>query len=286
MTDQTSDANQNLDDIERLRGRTLQAVAVLNRATHQKVAPDELEEALAAVRADLELLRADPQGQGARPGADELVKLLAELVDLFDRHITTMRNATALRAAGGYVELLLDRRNRALQSIAEASAETTVLEGITVLCDANGYISSVRIDDHTLSQHSHAVLGRVIAQALQTAHDRTVAAVRAQFATAMDETDVSAPTNTAHRGAGVVKIFGGGQLAISVDDHGRPTACQIGPEAAAWELPVLSDRIAKLCRIAQLEAKIELFRAHNEDRDSLSVGPTAAELDQCRAALR
>ncbi len=38
MTDQTSDANQNRDDIERLRGRTLQAVAVLNRATHQKVA--------------------------------------------------------------------------------------------------------------------------------------------------------------------------------------------------------------------------------------------------------
>ncbi|MEB3023003.1 hypothetical protein [[Mycobacterium] crassicus] len=167
--------------------------------------------------------------------------------------------------------------------IARLETETppVIHERITAKCDANGVVTALRIDPAALGRLSRVGMGRAIAVALQMAHDDMATRVMTALGSA------PLPRGPAD-GAGFIEAFGGGELMVAVDDHGRTVACEIGSDAAGWDVGVLDVRITQLVRLAQLRARREMFRPLNAWATKYGYahrGPTLEDITACRAAL-
>ncbi|GAT01188.1 hypothetical protein [Mycolicibacterium fortuitum] len=222
-------------------------------------------------------------------GANTLIEQLRRFIDEIQQSMDRqLKRREAIAAADSVLDALNRKRAKMEQIIAdaEAAAEPTVYHGITVRSDANGVATSVIIGEQALNEYTHTGLGRAVTQALQTSHDHMITTVAAQLAAVVgDDAARTASTTSDADEAEFVETYGRGQLSVAVDRHGRPVACTISPEATAWDLPVLGDRVAGLCRLAQLTAQFDRFRPCNETGKYGQLGPVEADLDAARAAL-
>lgn len=223
-------------------------------------------------------------------GADAFIEPLRAFIDTTERFMVRAwvwrEAATAVEALRETFEWMRTQMEEVIAG-AESAAQPTVYQGITVRCDGNSVVTSVRIDEQALAEHTHAGLSRAVTQAMQTCHDQMNTTMMAKLRTVDgDEPDRSDQQPTAETGvAEFVETYGSGQLSVAVDIRARPVMCQITPEAAAWDLSVLGERITWLCRLAQLTAQFDRFQPYNQAGKYGHIGPVEADIDACRTAL-
>ncbi|SHU69378.1 Uncharacterised protein [Mycobacteroides abscessus subsp. abscessus] len=246
-----------------------------------------LQVAKAKARACLEIGCALQSDGVLDAGADVFIERLRAFIDTTERF---MVRAGLFREAATAVEALRVRfewmRTQMDEVIAEAesAAQPTVYHGITVRCDGNSVVTSVRIDDQALAEYTHAGLSRAVTQAMQTCHDQMNTTMLTKLST-VDGDEPDRGDQPPISGAEFVETYGSGQLSVAVDIRARPVMCQITPEAAAWDLSVLGERITWLCRLAQLTAQFDLFQSYNQAGKYGHIGPVEADIDACRTAL-